>query len=50
MKPLDPDYLRTVIYNLLVGVPTQALAERWHPNTAPVLEALPSRRDWRINE
>ena len=50
MKPLDPDYLRTVIHHLLVGVPTQALAERWRPNTAPVLEALPSLRGWRINE
>jgi DNA-binding response OmpR family regulator len=50
MKPLDPDYLRTVIHNLLVGVPTQALAERWRPNTALVLEALPSRRGRRINE
>jgi DNA-binding response OmpR family regulator len=50
MKPLDPNHLRTVIDNLLAGTRTQALGECWRPETAPVFGALPSRRDWGINE
>jgi|ERR1017187_2322589 DNA-binding response OmpR family regulator len=50
MKPLDANYLRTVIDNLLDGARIQVLGERWRPDTSPVFEALPSRRDWGINE
>lgn len=49
MKPLDPDQGRTVIHNLLAGARMQALAERWRPGTASCSEAIPSRRDWEIN-
>jgi DNA-binding NtrC family response regulator len=50
MKPLDANQLRTVIDNLLDGARTRALGERWRPDTSPVFKALPSRRDWGIDE
>jgi DNA-binding response OmpR family regulator len=50
MKPLEPHHVRTVIDHLLTSARTQALGERWRPDTDPVFEALPSRRDWGINE
>ncbi len=50
MKPLDAHHLRTGIDSLLDGARTQALGESWRPETAPVFGALPSRRDWGINE
>ena len=50
MKPFEPHHVRTVIENLLVRARMQALGESWRFDTAPVFDALSSRRDWGINE
>jgi len=50
MKPLDPDRMRNVIYNLLDGVRSEDFDESRPADTLRLSEVQPSNRCWGINE